>query len=125
MWKNLGKSSRFHFLDPNVKLAVQTWKENSMYLWLHKEAFNTAININSMNAHRFDIQLKASELSWIYLHSLAQSGFRAPRPSTHLLELRILGSGGVRWAVPWKGLPSTPKRVKRRKKSKLRWGQGW
>ena len=125
MWTNLGKSPRFYFLDPNVKLAVQTWKENSTYLWLHKEALNTSININSMNAHGLGIQLKASELSWICLHTLAQSGFRAPFPSTHLQELRILGSGGVRWADPWKGLPSKPKRVKRRKKSKLRRGQGW
>lgn len=57
-----GEISQISLSGPEVKLAVQTWKENSVYLWLHKEALNTSININSMNAHGPDIQLKASEL---------------------------------------------------------------
>lgn len=53
MWAYLGESPRFHFLDVHIELAVKTWNENSTDLWLHKEAFNTLINVNSMNANIF------------------------------------------------------------------------
>lgn len=53
MWAHLEESLRFHFLEVHVKLDVQTWDENPTYLWLHKEAFNVLISINSMYAYVF------------------------------------------------------------------------